>query len=286
MEDRKAAAMITKRTNDSGLTFLDIETPLCTASICLQGAHLTSWKPAGEEECLFMSPAAVFEPGKAIRGGIPICWPWFGAKEGKPSHGIARITEWDLRQQSEDEKGNVHLSLALYPTSPEHPAAYLRITLGRTLIMKLETTVRSKPCKLTEAFHNYFTVGNLTKCRVLGLDDAAFKEHVNPPIKHGERPLAPCGALDRIYTCPKTTGKITLEDPVLNRAIIIERQSAASSIVWNPGQQGAAAMADLGKESWNKFLCIETGNAAPKVIALAPGQGHVLTQKISIAKLK
>ncbi len=277
--------MITERTNENGLTFLDIETPLCTASICLQGAHITSWKPAGEEECLFLSPNAVFEPGKAIRGGIPVCWPWFGAKEGKPSHGIARTTAWDLRHHEEDEKGNVTISLALYPQSPEHPAAYLRIKLGKTLTMKLETTVRSTPCKLTEAFHNYFAVGNLTKCRVRGLDEATFKEHVNPPIRHGERPLAPCGALDRIYTCGKSSGKIMLEDPIMDRTIVIERQCAFSAIVWNPGQQGAAAMADLGKDSWNKFLCIETGNAAPKMIALAPGQGHVLTQKISIAKL-
>lgn len=277
--------MITERVTDQGLSFLDVETPLCTASLCLQGAHLTSWKPEGQEECLFLSPRAVFSPGKAIRGGIPVCWPWFGARENAPAHGIARTSAWRLHHQETDSRGNQLLSLALYPENAELPAAILRLTLGRTLSMKLETTVRRHPCSLTEAFHNYFAVGNLTKCRVLGLNGVPFREFAPHPKKHGEHPLAPLGCLDRIYDCPSPQGKIVLEDPVMKRSITVERGCASSVVVWNPGQQGAAAMADLGAESWNKFLCVEMGNAAPCTLHLAPGQAHTMSQKISIGSL-
>lgn len=187
--------MITRRATDQGVAFLDVETPLCTATLCLQGAHLTSWKPEGQEECLFLSPNAVFAPGKAIRGGIPVCWPWFGPRKGEPSHGVARTSEWRLHHQETDKRGNALLSLAFYPEDESYPAAILRLALGRTLAMKLETTARMQPCKLTEAFHNYFAVGNLTKCRVHGLDDVPFREEAPQPMKHGERPLAPLGCL-------------------------------------------------------------------------------------------
>lgn len=142
--------MTVRRTTNQGLSFLDVTTPLCTASLCLQGAHLTSWKPAGHEECLFLSPNAAFVPGKAIRGGIPVCWPWFGPREGAPSHGIARTSEWRLHHQEMDKCGNVLLSLAFYPEDESYPAAILRLTLGCTLTMKLETTARTQPCKLTK----------------------------------------------------------------------------------------------------------------------------------------
>lgn len=278
--------MITPRATDQGITFLDVETPLCTATLCLQGAHLTSWKPEGQEECLFLSPHAVFAPGKAIRGGIPICWPWFGPRKDAPSHGVARISEWRLHHQETDKEGNVLLSLAFYPEDEAFPATILRLALGRTLAMKLETTARTQPCKLTEAFHNYFAVGNLTKCRVHGLDGIPFREEAARPMKHGERPLAPLGCLDRVYDCPACSGKTVLEDLVLNRSITVERSHASSVIVWNPGQQGAKNMADLGAASWNKFLCVEVGNAGSRCIPLASGQTHTMCQKITVAPLK
>ncbi len=277
--------MINERATDRGITFLDVETPLCTASLCLQGAHLTSWKPEGHEECLFLSPNAVFAPGKAIRGGIPVCWPWFGPKKNAPSHGVARISDWRLHHQETDKQGNVLLSLSFYPENEAYPAAILRLTLGRTLVMKRDTPARIQPCRLTEAFHNYFSIGNLTKCRVHGLENVPFREEASHPMKHGERPLAPLGYLDRVYDCPDHTGKIVLEDPVMNRSITVEREHASSVIVWNPGQQGAADMADLGADFWNKFLCVETGNAVPRALHLAPGQSHTMCQKISVAPL-
>lgn len=96
------------------------------------------------------------------------------------------------------------------------------------------------------------------------LEDIPFREEAAQPMKHGERPLAPLGCLDRVYDFPSCSGKTMLEDFMLNRAITVERDHASSVIVWNPGQQGADNMADLGAKSWNKFLCIETGNAAPR----------------------
>ena len=157
----------------------------------------------GQEECLFLSPNAAF----VARQSHPRRHPRLlalvrSAGRREPSHGVARTSEWRLHHQETDKRGNALLSLAFYPEDESYPAAILRLALGRTLAMKLETTARMQPCKLTEAFHNYFAVGNLTKCRVHGLDDVPFREEAAQPMKHGERPLAPLGCLDRVYDCP------------------------------------------------------------------------------------
>lgn len=137
--------MTVRRTTNQGLSFLDVTTPLCTASLCLQGAHLTSWKPAGHEECLFLSPNAAFVPGKAIRGGIPVCWPWFGPREGAPSHGIARTSEWHLHHQEMDKCGNVLLSLAFYPEDEIKSAGIVELDVPRRYLEVREAvTIETK----------------------------------------------------------------------------------------------------------------------------------------------
>ncbi len=279
--------MITERITPNGLRFLDIATADCTASLCIQGAHLTSWKPASQEhDCLFLSSASAFEPGKAIRGGIPICWPWFGKKPGSPSHGIARTSEWMLDNISETDS-SVHIALRLLPAEEDMPAGFLLIGLGRTLTMSLKTTARHHACELTEAFHNYFAVGDVRQCRITGLNDAPFEEFAGQAPHHAKvsLPLTVRSPMDRVYDMKGQLQELVLEDHLLHRKIRIARQCANSTIIWTPWEEGASSMADLSPGSWQNFLCVEAANTLGNAIRLEPGHSHSISQTISVESL-
>lgn len=279
--------MITERATFNNLRFLDISTDACTASLCLQGAHLTSWKPANQEhDCLFLSPDSPFEPGKAIRGGIPICWPWFGKREDAPSHGIARTSEWTLDHVSESPE-TAHIILRLLPADESMPAAFLRLTLGQALTMSLQTTARRHPCKLTGSFHNYFHLGDVRQCRVAGLGDAPYEEFAVQAGHHTKipLPLTPHSAIDRVYDMSNQEQELTLEDHVLRRKIRISRQGAASIVIWNPWEEGSRSIGDLTPGTWQNFLCVETANALDNIIRLEPGHTHTLSQTITVEAL-
>lgn len=279
--------MIAERTTASGLRFLDISTADCTASLCIQGAHLTSWKPAGQEhDCLFLSPDTQLEPGKAIRGGIPICWPWFGKRPGAPSHGIARISEWTLDNASETEEG-VHISLRLLPAEEGMPVAFLRIGLGKTLTMSLKTTARHHAHDLTEAFHNYFLLGDVRQSRITGLGDAPYEEFAGQAAHHAKIPLPLTlhSAIDRVYSVDESLQELILEDHALCRQIRITRQGASSVVIWNPWKEGTRSINDLPSGSWQHFLCVEAANALENIIRLEPGHTHIITQTISVESL-
>ncbi len=274
--------MLKKITTQSGLDVLTFDTPLCKASLCIQGAHLTSWAPKESGEILFLSPRHEYCAGKAIRGGIPICWPWFGSKPEQPSHGIARIQNWELDSQSIDDDGQISLQLSLNPEDENLPSAILKMIIGESLVMTLQTTARKSSWKLTEAFHNYFKVSDYTKCLISGLSDTPFEEFSADATQHIEAPLCPQGPLDRIYDLEEPDGDIRLTDPIQNRVVKIAYQNTQSIIIWNPGQKLASQMADLGDEASDQFICVETGNVGKHSISLAPGETHTIKQKLTI----
>ncbi|MEG0024152.1 MAG: D-hexose-6-phosphate mutarotase [Akkermansia sp.] len=280
--------MISERKTENGLTFIDIETSSCTASLCLQGAHLTSWIPTGQRDCFFISPLETYLPGKAIRGGVPLCWPWFGKKKNLPSHGVARTSIWTLDHCSEDnDTHTVSISLRLCPDDESLPMAFLRLRLGTTLQMSLQTTARHEPCTLANAFHNYFSVGDVTQCRLFGLEDVAFEEFAVKAIPHGKPhvPVVPLCPIDRIYSMPHHNGLVRLDDLAMGRSIEIHREGASSIVVWNPWDEGAISINDLNDEGWRDFFCVETANTQPNELKLAPGQSHCLKQSIQIMPL-
>ena len=278
----------------NGLPKIHVTTPAASAEIYLHGAHVTSWRPAApngkaQEDVLFLSRQSHFAPGKAIRGGIPICFPWFGPKSAKlpdepslPQHGFARTTAWTLDAiQHHGDAVLVVLSLASTPAShtlwPHDFRAQYRVTIGAQLILQLEVTnTGAAPFTFTEALHTYHHVGDATQVRIAGLDATHYldnRDGLREKTQHGDITFS--AHTDNIYL--DTTASLTLHDPALARTITIDKQHSSTTVVWNPGAEGASALADMADEEWQYFACIEASNVRNFAIPLDPGQSHTLT---------
>ena len=267
-----------------------------SAIVALHGAHVLSWLPAGQRDVFWLSPQALPEPA-AIRGGVPICWPWF-AKQGMPEsalqHGPARIVPWQvsaIHSSSDDE-----ISLSLEPRAssidavPPGMQVSVRITLGQALSQTLHTrNLGTEVFQLTQALHSYFAVGDATQVGIEGIAGLHYQDKLRDMATDLQgTPFALYKACDRIYhhaahdSPGKSTHRYTLTDPAWQRSITIDTQGSESVVVWNPGSEGARKIADVPDDGWRDFFCIEAANAGPDVIALAPGAEHRLIQTLSV----
>lgn len=264
---------------------LRIDTPLCQAEVSLYGAQVLQWTPTGQLPVIFMSPQAIFEQGKALRGGIPICWPWFGKNTedaSLPSHGVARTAMWQLAQTEELEDGTVKLVLALPPTAELMPSGALIIELGKELLISLLTLDVQRTMPFSAAMHTYFAVSDYETVAVTGLEECAFTEYADDATPHCEDPLIPAGHIDRIYHPVPEQQEITIHDPAWERSIRILRDGSASAVVWNPGEQLAAGMKDLGAPASRGFLAVETAAVPAENLMLRCGETHQLTTRIQV----
>jgi glucose-6-phosphate 1-epimerase len=255
-----------------------------TATIALHGAHLTHYKPHGEQPVLFISKAAIYQEGKAIRGGIPICWPWFGAHpdadQNLPAHGYARTSFWKLTSTSTNEEGS-QLTFELPATDGEALSATLEFSIAKTLTLKLTThNLSPSEQRFSEALHSYFAVGKSTQTQVLGLDEASYIDTTGneETLEQQDGAIDFPDEVDRIYESSET---VVIEDRANPRKIIVDKQNSASTIVWNPGQTKGEAMADLLDSEIQQFICAESGNVRDQSIILKPGAQHTLELKIS-----
>ena len=265
----------------NGFPAIQVKTAKCVASLSLYGAHLLSWQPSGEKEALYMSPSAVYAKGKAIRGGVPVCWPWFGPI-ASPQHGYARISEWKEEEAKVLDNGDVQVILSLKLDQCDGMKGVMEFVLGDTMKQTLTTTAGGKPYKLTSALHSYWSVSDIAKVHITGLEDAKFFEKAAAAVPHSEKPLKIEGEVDRVY-CP-TKGDITLVDEGFGRKITITREGSNSAIVWNCGAEGAKKLADMPDDDYRRYVCIETGNAPGDEIELQPGQTHSLSYTVAITK--
>ena len=267
---------------------LRIDTPLCQAEVSLYGAQVLQWTPTGQLPVIFMSPQAIFEQGKALRGGIPICWPWFGKNTedaSLPSHGVARTALWQLAQTEELEDGTVKLVLALPPTAELMPSGALIIELGKELLISLLTMDVQRTMPFSAAMHTYFAVSDYETVAVTGLEECAFTEYADDATPHCEDPLIPAGHIDRIYHPVPEQQEITIHDPAWERSIRILRDGSASAVVWNPGEQLAAGMKDLGAPASRGFLAVETAAVPAENLMLRCGETHQLTTRIQVVSI-
>jgi glucose-6-phosphate 1-epimerase len=269
-----------------------VETPLATAAISVFGGQLLSYVPAGGQDVMWLSPTAQALP-TPIRGGTPVCWPYFG-RQGQgtdvPSHGFVRDLPWSLESARREADGTVVLILA--PPALQNLDLRLRMQLriGRTLEQQLITeNTGSRAVSFTQALHNYFKVGDATQVSVSGLDGLTyldkFENYATPRLQQGDwslRDPRDPGRSDRIYT--QAGGHYVLKDPGLKRSIEITTQGSRTLVAWNPGEAGAAKMADVGA-GWRDYVCLEAANAGPDVVTLAPGARHVLQQTFTVKPL-
>jgi glucose-6-phosphate 1-epimerase len=265
-----------------GLAKAQIALGGATGEVVLQGAQVTAWQPAGGRPVIFTSPNAVFAPGKAIRGGIPVIFPWFGPHPSDPKapqHGYARTADWRLdRVAREGDAVRLNLSLAV-----EGFELGYRVTVGAALGLELAVRNTSgREATFEEALHTYFRVSDVERISVSGLEGCAFIDKTadfarRPPAGS---PLTLAKETDSVYL--DTPDTLVVGDPGWARRIVVAKQGAASAIVWNPWPEKAAAMSDLGADNWRGFVCVETGNAADNRIALAAGAEHRMTTSIAV----
>jgi len=268
-----------------GFVVIDVVNEQAAATIALSGAQLLRWQPAGEEPVIWLSEDAHFEMGRSARGGIPICWPWFGAHKIEasfPAHGFARNHEWELVEIDKFEDGTTKLLLRLNESRAMHhywPHSFeleFYITIGKELTLELKTrNCSGDVMELSEALHSYFNVSDIEKVKVVGLDNCLYLDKLEDfQRKHQQGDISIIGETDRIYL--DSVRECLIEDSGFRRTIHISKEGSRSSVVWNPWQETAERMGDLGDDGYRTMLCVESANAADNMLQLAPGETHTL----------
>jgi glucose-6-phosphate 1-epimerase len=275
---------------NDGLPKVRIATPTASAGIYLHGAHVTSWQPSKHEEVLFVSHLSHWQDGRAIRGGIPVCFPWFRAKTDDPqapSHGFVRTREWRLDSITAEDNGSV---CVVCSTESDETTRQLwphdfrlihRVTVGTALRLELITmNTGSSPFRFEEALHTYFKVGSVEDIVVGGLDQVVYLDNNDrnrQKVQSGD--LRPNGPTDNAYIDTKSA--VEFADISLRRKVRTDKENSATTIIWNPWSQGAARLSDLGADEWRQMVCIEASNILSSAITLPSGEQHVMTATLS-----
>lgn len=274
-----------------GMAAAEVANAHAEALIVLQGAHLATWRPRGQEPVIWLSPLAKFAPGKSIRGGVPVCWPWFGphATDAKlPGHGFARTVMWDVRETRALPDGSTFLCFELVETEatraqwPHLSSVRLEITVGATLRVELVTRNDSAtPFGLGEALHTYFHISDLGNMKITGLENCDYLDKVGTPARRSQQGAVVIGSeVDRIYL--DVPGDCLIEDAGFKRRIRIHGEGARSAVVWNPWIEKAEKMGDFGPEGYRGMVCVETANAADNVVMVAGGEEHRVAAVYSV----
>ncbi len=281
------------KTGQGDLPKAVITTPFSTAEAYLHGGHVTHFQRTGQKPVLWMSEEAVFRPDKAIRGGVPVCWPWFGphpTDSSKPQHGFARVSKWEVKGSREMEDGSVRLDLGLEDSEESrglwpHPFQLgLSVTVGEALELSLIfKNVGDEAVEVGAALHSYFAVSEIDNILIKGLEGGDYIDTVGGArdVKKQEGPIHFSEEVDRIYT--DTEGVCVIEDPVWGRNIVVSKSGSRSTVVWNPWMDKAETMGDFPDNGYESMLCIEATNAAADVRRVEPGGMHVLGQRIEEA---
>jgi glucose-6-phosphate 1-epimerase len=286
------------RSQSQGLETLLIDTPLARCEVSLFGAQVLSFVPKHDGRDLLWCSAARLEPGRPIRGGIPVCWPWFarqGVGESAPQHGFVRTLPWSV-DAIDDQAADGAVTVALVPD----PAAFealaeevrqgwplqcrprLTLTIGEALTVELETVNGSNDTlRLTQALHTYFRVGDVAQVGIGGLQGLHYLDKLEGFAEFEQaKPWRFGGACDRIYL--RASGLHDIDDPVLGRRIKVEATGSASTVVWNPGADGVLAFADIPPRDWFQYVCVEAANCEPlDGVTLEPGAKARITQRIA-----
>jgi glucose-6-phosphate 1-epimerase len=264
-----------------GLTQVAVNNQHADAEVYLHGAHVTRWQPRGQKPVLWMSGSSWFEAGKPIRGGIPICWPWFGPhpKDASlPGHGYARLKTWRVRNVAQMPSGETSVALrlsAIPELFPNELTLDYVVLVGKKLDVSLSVTNNGRtPFTYSEALHTYLAISDIHSVRVRGLAGATFVDKMQSGKRVAEQPdpLAITAETDRLYV--NTQSRVEVVDPGWSRTIAIDKSGSNSTVVWNPWINKSKAMKDFGDDEWPGMICVETVNAADNAITLQPGDTH------------
>ena len=285
---------LTFKAGPGDLAHAEIANRHAVATVSLQGAHLLGWMPRGEQPVIWLSPHASFAAGQAIRGGVPVCWPWFGTNAthpAYPAHGFARTLPWQLHATTELEDGATLIVFRL--TRTEATAAYwpypseleLGIKVGAGLELDLITrNTGVETITVGEALHTYFAVSDVRQIVVEGLEGCSYIDKTG-----GDRRKQQSGAVtvseetDRIYL--DATADCLINDPGMGRRIRIGKRGSRTTVVWNPWIDKSRRMGDMGEHGYLHMLCVESANAADNLVTVAPGGMHQLYTSYQLESL-
>ncbi|AKT33430.1 D-hexose-6-phosphate mutarotase [Pseudomonas syringae pv. actinidiae] len=263
--------------------------------VAQQGAHILSYQVAGQPPLVWLNEEAAFKKGKAIRAGMPICWPWFGNLERNPqsvqamrdssepakAHGEVRALDWQLLGIGAD--GDALLVEFVLPEAeghlpgwPHNVALKLSIRLDHALNVSLVSyNCGAEPVTFSQALHTYFAVSDIRQVSVEGLDGLRYIETLaNWEEREQTGDLTFTGETDRIYQ--DTPGVLSIVDPEWQRRIHIRSTGSKSAILWNPWIEKTGKFTDMAADGWQRMVCVETANVLDDVVTLAPDQMHVL----------
>lgn len=279
-----------------GLIVAEISNRQASASLCLQGAHLMTWKPESQTApVIWLSRDARLAAGKSIRGGVPVCWPWFGAhasESGFPGHGFARTVPWQVIETGTDPNGATRITLRMVQSEqtrsqwPHAGTLDLTVNVGEMLRMELATeNTGAADFVIGEALHTYFRIGDIGGVRVKGLEGCDYWDKVGGSnLRKQAGAIGFSGETDRVYI--NTAGKCVIEDDKLGRRIHIAKSGSLATVVWTPWTEKAAKMGDLGQpEGWREMLCVESANALENVVKVAAGGKHSLIVEYRVERM-
>lgn len=270
---------------------IEINNAHAKASIALHGGHVMTFQPHGQDPVLWVSNTAYYQEGKSIRGGIPVCWPWFGkhpTNPDLPAHGFVRHQFWTLNAVEQDQNNATHITLSLRDdeeTRKKWPHAFkleLTVVVAAALSVSLKMTNRSsEKLSFTSALHTYLQIGDISEIEIAGLENTGYFDHLNAnKLESQQGRIRFDGEVDRIYK--DTTADIVVHDLRLDRKIRTQKTGSHTAVVWNPWIAKSATMSDFDVGGYRRMVCVETTNAASDEILLDAGESHSLGTIISV----
>jgi D-hexose-6-phosphate mutarotase len=278
-----------------GLLVAEIANTHSSASICLQGGHVMSWQPKHTSTpVIWLSKLAKLVPGKSIRGGAPVCWPWFGAHASEasfPGHGYARTVPWEVSTTRPLDDGSTEIGLTLVESDatralwPYASRAEILINVGKTLKISLTTrNLGDVDFVIGEALHTYLQIGDIGEVRVLGLQGCEYVDKVAGSARQQQTgAITFSGETDRVYV--NSEAECLIEDSRLQRRIRIAKIGSHSTIVWTPWTEKADKMGDFGPDGWREMVCVESANALDNVVTVPAHSSHTLAVEFSAEAL-
>jgi glucose-6-phosphate 1-epimerase len=274
--------MVSVETLNNGFAYVHVKTPLIEAKVALQGAHLFSYKYE-DKEFLWLSEESDFEEGKAIRGGIPLCWPSFGNNNPDlPQHGFARTAKFSLKEIHEIDDANVELLFTLQEPTCHGMWTYksaleVRMLFGKTLTLEMQTTnLDTKYFELSQAFHTYFPISDITNIAIKGLENKPYFDALTLLHATQDGVISFDAEVDRVYQ--EVDGMVVLEDKA--QSFCLQNSGSLSVVVWNPWIAKCARMSGMKEDAYREFVCIESANAYEDKRLLKAGQSHSLSMNL------
>jgi glucose-6-phosphate 1-epimerase len=272
------------------IMMIEVKNGLASALITTHGGSVLNFKPSDQPEVLWVSPTSIYNGQKPVRGGVPICWPWFGANAtnpAAPAHGFVRNAVWQLEHVANMPTGVTEVVLGFDSSEetlalwPHYFHAELKIEVGEKLALSLTTyNLNDHDIEITEAFHTYFAVADARDLVIAGLDGATHLDkltHKPAEVQAGNLVLKP--PMDSVYL--NHTADTVIEDVGNQRAIVIEKQGAQSAVVWNPGPETVKGFGDIPDDLWPAFVCVEAGNIADNAVVIGANEKHTFTMMLS-----